>query len=345
MTLQLDVSPDLVRENASRVAEHCRAAGKRWCPRVASYCPPWAIAAILDSGAAGFTCTMVADAFRLLQMCGTSRIAELLVTQPVATPAVAQQVAELGQQTDVLATIDHFYHAELLSRAAANFGRRIAILIEVDVGRHQTGVRPGHDTCRLALAAAQLPGIRVAGLLADDAHVQQPDSTAGSAAFDEACRVARYCRDLIVRAGVPCAALCMGRSACLDSATRQPCVTHLRCGAVIWGDLLVTGVLPRAGLQPAVTLRTHVVSRPSLQQAVLLGGYSILGRCPLPPVVRSVRGASVSAVRADATVLRLSDAALDLTIGDPVELVVADAESALQRNGSAQQLRPLFPQT
>ncbi len=198
MTPQLTVSPDLVRDNARRIADHCRSGGKLWCPRVAPHCPPWAITTILDSGAAGFTCDTVADAFGLREISGTTRIPELLITQFVATPAVAHEVVALGRHTDVLATIDHFCHAELLSRAAVQSGIPIRVLIEVDVGRHQTGVRPGQDTCRLALAAAQLPGIRLAGLLADDAHVEQPDSPAGSAAFDEACRVAHYCRRLIV---------------------------------------------------------------------------------------------------------------------------------------------------
>lgn len=238
------------------------------------------------------------------------QIRSLVLLEPPASDTVASLIAETSHTRQVLVCIDHFYHAELLSRACQRTGRSIRVLIEIDVGRHHVGVRPGYDAQRVALAADQLPGIRVAGVsgtVQNDNSQYSADEAERSTQthFADQLKMLRHSLDLIQRqASEATHFLICGRQ--LDPETLRP------FGVREIGDTTVLDEAP-------ILIRGTVISRPEFDRAVINVGerqmqFARRNTISLPP------GVKISDTDQNSSVLTLSDRALDLTIGEEVLL-------------------------
>ena len=108
------------------------------------------------------SCSRVHDAEHLADA-GFERI---ILTGRVVDSESLGRLNGLAGRTQLVVVIDHFRHAELLSQCMVQSGRKIQVLIEVDLGRQSTGVRPGSDAALLAKAASLLPGLGVIGVFA-----------------------------------------------------------------------------------------------------------------------------------------------------------------------------------
>ncbi|HWL08397.1 MAG TPA: alanine racemase, partial [Planctomicrobium sp.] len=79
-------------------------------------------------------------------------------------PVHPDQLRRLCEIPACLLPCDHYAQAEQYSDWGIRTGHRFPVLIEVNLGLDQTGVRPGSDARHLALGLKTLAGIRVVGV-------------------------------------------------------------------------------------------------------------------------------------------------------------------------------------
>ena len=96
----------------------------------------------------------------------------LLLNLP-ATEWLAVEIARCARTRPALAVVDHFYHAELLSRTAMLYDTSISVLLSINVGNSHAGIRPGYDAQRLARGISDLPGLLTTGLICDISGITQ----------------------------------------------------------------------------------------------------------------------------------------------------------------------------
>ena len=244
----------------------------------------------------------------------------LLVREPAATDDHADVLLkQLTPQTSVTATIDHFYHAELLARAAQRHRKSIGIFIEVDAGRKWNGVRPGYDAQRLAIAASRLDGLNVLGVFGrlPEATTDEHTGLGPTAQKCDAVNVLRHTLELIRRECPNAQRLFIaGQSSDLELI---PC-DHIT-------DFADSSLLQ----ETPVIADCRILSRPTLQRAVLNAGWTVFAAghrtfttcdpCQRQfPEIIEVPGATMIAADHCSSLLDLSKQALDLTIGDAIRL-------------------------
>ena len=262
--------------------------------------------------------------------------APLLALQLPATEMLAATIAQFATRRPMIAIVDHFYHAELLSRAAVHLNVQLQVLLAIDVGVRHIGVRPGYDAQRLALATDQLSGLSIQGVIADFSGVpgldqmQQAEETIkpaeepGHPAF-EAISSLRHTRRLLRQSGIVC------RMCVAIDVSSDPLVRHQLFPVDFVTDLVV--ISPSTAKAEACTAaisdqgrglwHTRVIARPSLSSAVLHGGWLLWGHGRFNDQAASVGsppGATIQEIRAGTTLLNLSGESLDLKIGDQVIL-------------------------
>ena len=269
------------------------------------------------------SCWTVGDAAYLAEA-GFDQI--ILIGRVVDTDAL-RRLQCIAERTQILAVIDHFRHAELMSQSAQQSGREIQVLVEVDVGWQSTGVRPGPDASLLATAASRLPGLKVIGVFAsatDCRTEREPgDSdkdlasivTIADHALRSICDVAGECREMVVS---------------VTSVSRRSLPdTRINC-------LIVSPFIDfdddshDSVRQSCVCLIATVVSRPTLECCVIDAGRIAFGDASAPRV-EAPSGASILHSTPETSTLQLSGEASDLRIGDTVRLVMRNPERLLNR--------------
>ncbi len=227
------------------------------------------------------------------------QIRSLVLLEPPANDTVASLIAEMSHTRQVVVCIDHFYHAELLSRACQRAGKSISVLIEIDVGRHHVGVRPGYDAQRVAQAADQLPGIQVTGVSGNvqkDNRPQWSDEAEPSVPthFADQLKMLRHSLGLIQRHASEATHFLICGSQ-LDPETLR----HFGVREI--GDTSFFDEAP-------ILIRGTVISRPEFDRAVINVGARLLQSAhrksiTLPP------GVQISDTDQNSSVLALTDRA------------------------------------
>ena len=191
----------------------------------------------------------------------------------------------------------------------------------MEVGAHRGGVRPGPDSTRLATAAAQLPGLTIAGVYVDDEACDSGPGTfdghAEGLSLDDIQTVAAHCRRMIQTTGLVCQNLVTGRRT--FASVLKPCDVTISLFNPLDAscDMSTNSELTRDQLP--VMLISRVLSRPTLETCVIDFGSHCTGQ--KSPVVVYPKGAVVQLISDDTSTLSLSAASLDLRIGDEVELM------------------------
>lgn len=254
---------------------------------------------------------------------------DLCVTRPGSDLNDLQQIMNRVRHCDLTFVADHFRQAELLSQAACEVDCSVSVLIDTECGRQLTGVRPGPDSVRLAEAISQLPRLTVGGVFVDDEAVTILGSAASGTVTDILISsdpeiIAIHSRRMIQAAGISCPRLVSGRF--FNPVSRpSTAVTHcllspLERAAGIECRQVPDGMAANASRLAPWTVFTRVLSRPTLETCVIDAGTSLLGA---DTIVLSPPGATLLRSAADVSALSLSGAALDLRIGDLVELETA----------------------
>jgi D-serine deaminase-like pyridoxal phosphate-dependent protein len=257
-------------------------------------------------------CARMTDGVRL----AGHAVGGLLITRPVIRDEDLRGLHDLltaGVRLSV--AVDHYRHVELLSNVARSAGVEVGVMIDIDAGAHVTGVRPGPDAARLALAAAALPFIRVDGV-----HV---DGLPGE--DDRGCvSMAEHALLAIRRAGVDCDVIVCGihiQNRCSRTSGEFRLVHsgplfERTAASAAWIE-----VRDAAEAIVEQKMEACVLSRPALDWCVIDRGRidfgdSMTGRVQHPA------GAVLDRLLDDVCTLRLAGESLDLTIGELVTLVV-----------------------
>ena len=241
-----------------------------------------------------------------------------------------QRLRAVAERSQITAVIDHFRHAELLSQCVQSCSNpasvMIRVLIEVDLGQQSTGVCPGPDAARLASAAQRLPGLQVAGVFVSSNNCRD-DMESGDTNANRSTTVTiadhglRSIRDVISE----CSEIVVLISSADDAARSDSRVTSLIASPFMvnnkdGGD---------QGRSPSVLLTSTVISRPTLEWCVIDAGRDAL--VDLSDVyVHTPAGATILRSTDDTSALQLSGAAIDLRIGDTVQLGLRRPERFLR---------------
>jgi D-serine deaminase-like pyridoxal phosphate-dependent protein len=323
-TPALLVDLDLMEANMARIVAACLAHGVGWRPHAKAHKTPELAKMQLAAGAIGITCAKVGEA----EVMAAAGIRDILIANQIVGAAKIERLVAVAAQADLIVCVDSVENARELDQAFRNAGRRLRVLIEVDIGMNRAGVAPGADVVALAREIARCAGLRLVGVEGWEAHVttmehvekehRVPEAIALLAASARACREAGFAIDIVSCGGTGSFPYCI----------EQPGVTEVQIGGAIFSDMHYRTHY-HVDFEPALTVLATVTSRPTATRIVVDAGKKTMSgdaAMPEPVGLPPVRAMKLSAEHAKIELERPSGAP---KVGDKIEFVVGYSDTTV----------------
>lgn len=253
---------DVVERNIARCQAHCDALGLKVRPHIKTHKLPLLAQAQLAAGAIGITAQKIGEA----EVMADAGIDDILLTFNVVGDRKLQRLRRLAGRCRLSVVADSAEVIAGLSRAFADAGTELDVLVECDTGMRRCGVLTPQAAVELARLVTEAPGLRFAGLMTYPAPGQ------GRAA----CKWLADAAGLLHAAGIDPGIVSSGGTPDLYQMEPHPAVGEYRPGSYIYNDrsLITAGA---CGPQDcALTVLATVVSSPEDNRAIVDAGTKIL---------------------------------------------------------------------
>jgi D-serine deaminase-like pyridoxal phosphate-dependent protein len=269
------------------MAESARRSGVRLRPHAKTHKVVEIARMQLAAGAAGLSVAKASEA----EVFAAAGVDDLFVAYPVVGADKGRRLLALADRVRLAAGVDSEDGARTLAAVFHAAGRRLDVLLKVDVGFHRSGVTP-QRAVETARQIADLPGLRLRGLYTFAGHAylaETPEGVArvgrdeGAILADAAARV----RD----AGLEVEEVSVGSTPTARHAMAVKGVTECRPGNYVFNDASQVNLGVCTSEDCAMTVLATVVSVPAADRAVVDAGSKTLSTDPLRP-----RGAGFGSV-------------------------------------------------
>ena len=273
------VDLDVVERNVAAMAERARRAGLRLRPHAKTHKTVEIGRLQLAAGAGGLSVAKVGEA----EVFAAAGFQDLFVAYPVVGEDKGRRLLALSDRARLAVGVDSSDGARTLDAVFRAAGRRLDVLLKIDVGFHRVGVPPD-QAVQAAQSISTLAGLRLRGVFTHAGHAylaKSPDGVAdigrseGSILVETAQRI----RD----AGIEIEEVSVGSTPTARHAMSAPGVTECRPGNYVFHDASQVSLGVCALDDCALTVLATVVSVPAADRAVVDAGSKTLSSDPLRP--------------------------------------------------------------
>ncbi|MDE3156477.1 MAG: alanine racemase [Acidobacteriota bacterium] len=264
--------PRLLR-NIARQQEAATRHGLRLRPHAKTHKSPAIAAWQIGRGAVGICCAKLGEA----EIFADAGVTDIRLPYPV-NPANAPRLLALMDRAAVSIIVDHLDVARAWSDVMRRAGRRLDVLIKVDVGFHRCGIDPRRiDARAFVRAIAAMPGLNLRGLLS---HAGQGYHAASEAelkqiADDEAALLGEV-KAQAAQDGVALDEISVGSTPTFRYTLGQPGLTEIRPGNYVYYDRTQVALGAATPDDCALTVLAMVVSKPAPDRIILDSGSKTL---------------------------------------------------------------------
>jgi len=273
------VDLDVLERNIARQAERARAAGIRLRPHAKTHKCPEIARMQLAAGAAGISLAKTSEA----EVFAAAGFDDIFIAYPVVGLRKAERLLALSDRLRLAVGTDSVEGASALGRVFHAAGRRLEVMLKIDVGYHRVGVLP-EDAVGIALRLADLPGISLRGIFTHAGQVYQaetPDAVAAIGRHEGETLVAAGA--VLREAGLSIEEVSVGSTPSARHAMRVSGVTECRPGNYVYHDGSQVTLGTCGPEDCAMTVLATVVSVPAPDRAVVDAGSKTLSSDPLRP--------------------------------------------------------------
>jgi len=221
---------DKFETNLARMAARIKESGKSLRPHAKAHKCVEIARRQIAAGAIGVCVATVAEA----ELMASAGIPGLLLTSPVADPLKMARIVNTG----AMVVVDHLQQAAWYDQAARAAGKKLDVLVDLDVGDHRTGARSPEDAAEVAEAVDLAANLELRGL--------QAYSVLGSHAggleerkrvSNESFRIASRALGIMLRRGLSTEIVTGGSTGTWEIDTAVADLTELQAGSYVLMDL------------------------------------------------------------------------------------------------------------
>ena len=261
-----------VRANARRAASYCREHGIAWRPHVKTHKCLEVARIQLEEGAAGLTVATPREAEVMSTVCD-----DLVLAYPPLGRSKVGRLVRLAEHVRLGVGLDSAEALRPLAAAAADQGRTIEILVELDAGLGRVGVAEPSDALALAELVRDLPGVAFRGLMFYPGHLRVSAEALEAGLGELNGRITDFL-DAFERGGIPVGVVSGGSTPTLWESHRIEGLTEVRPGTCIYNDRDIVS-LGACGVDDlAYSVLATVVSTVVSGQAVVDAGSKALAK-------------------------------------------------------------------
>jgi D-serine deaminase-like pyridoxal phosphate-dependent protein len=261
-----------VLRNIARMQARAAAAGVRLRPHTKTHKSPVIGRWQLEAGAAGICCAKLGEA----EVFADAGFTDIRLPYPV-NPVNAPRVLALLDRVTLSIVVDDLEVAREWSALMTTHGRRLDVLVKVDVGFHRCGVDPDHPrTFETIRHVADLAGLNFRGLLSHAGQAYGAASTEElTAIVDKETLILNALAVRLREAGTNVDDISVGSTPTARFIGRQHGVTEMRPGNYVFFDRTQTGLEVATLDDCALAIVTTVVSRPAASRVIFDAGSKV----------------------------------------------------------------------
>lgn len=277
--------------NIAHMAAHCQKHGLTLRPHAKTHKSAEIARRQIAAGAVGICCAKLGEA----EVLAAEGIPNILLTSPIVTPFAIERLMALNALLpDLLVAVDNPENASALAKAADAAGKPLQIIMDLDVGLHRTGIRPGDEAHALARQIEESPHLVFKGLQAYAGHLMHIEN------FEErrekslaVMKMLGDMRDRLMEDGIACDILTGGGTGTFDIDVEANVLTELQGGSYIFMDKQYNDVEGPGGaslgacFQTSLFVQMSVVSNNTPKLATTDAGFKSFSTDAEPPVLSS----------------------------------------------------------
>jgi D-serine deaminase-like pyridoxal phosphate-dependent protein len=221
---------DKFEGNLTRMAASIKESGKSLRPHAKAHKCVEIAKRQIAAGAIGVCVATVAEA----ELMAAAGIHGLLLTSPFADPLKMARIV----QTGAMVVVDHSQQVAWYDQAAGAAGKRLDVLVDLDVGDHRTGARSPEDAAEIAEAVDVAANLELRGLQAYSvlgSHAGGLDER--KRVSEETFRVASRALGIMLRRGLSTEIVTGGSTGTWEIDTQVADLTELQAGSYVLMDL------------------------------------------------------------------------------------------------------------
>ena len=322
-TPALIVDLDAFERNLKRLADALEGSGVVHRAHAKMHKCPTIARMQMDHGAVGVCCQKVSEAEAMIE----GGIDNILVTNEIVDPRKLERFAELANRATIAVCVDDFLNVPMLNDAAQAYGVTLSVLVEINVGANRGGIEPGSEALKLAQAVDASPGLRFVGLQAYQGsaqHMRAPEER--KQAIDMAVDETRRTKDLLTQHGLECATITGTGTGTFHHEVDSGLYTEIQAGSYVFMDVDYANNTgddgqPFSEFEHALYIFATVMSTAVPGQALIDVGHKAQSSDSGPPVVFGTPGVEFIKASDEHGVLKISEPASRLTIGDKIKLI------------------------
>jgi D-serine deaminase-like pyridoxal phosphate-dependent protein len=316
-TPALWVDLDIMEANIAYLVKRLKQTGVNWRPHTKGIKIPAIAHKLVEAGAIGVTCAKLGEA----EIMAAAGVKDILIANEIVGQKKIQRLVGLSAHADVMVAVDDLDNVREISSAASEAGRRIRILVELNIGMERAGLDPGHTVVDFVKETIALPGIDFAGLMGWEGHVVGiTDPVEKKREGEKAIYLLVEMAEMLRREGVQVQIVSCGGSGSYPISASIPGVTEIQAGGAIFGD--ITYQKWGAGTEPSLFVMTSVTSHAVPQRAIVDAGRKSMNCDISMPYPNNIAGIELTGLSAEHGILKISDPNLELKVGDKVNFVV-----------------------
>jgi D-serine deaminase-like pyridoxal phosphate-dependent protein len=305
---------DAVERNIDKMAHFFSDRECKLRPHIKTHKLPIIAHRQIEAGAIGITCAKLGEA----KIFFDSGIKDILIANEIVGDKKIQRLAHLSGYGDLIICVDHFENARDISEAAGRVGRKINVLVEVNVGLNRCGVRPGKPALDLIQKITNLKNLVFRGVMGYEGGLFIEDLEEKKKRCGECNRLLVETKELIEGKGFPVEIVSAGGTNTFYLTGIYPGITDIQVGSYATMD--AHNAYYGVDFEQAITVLTSVISRLERGRAVTDAGKKSLStdeglpNCEEPGII-------VSNVNEEHGHLRIENPDHDLSVGDKIEIV------------------------
>lgn len=283
----------------------------------------------LQAGAVGVTCAKLAEA----EVLAASGIKDILIANQIVGSRKIGRLVNLATYTDIMVAVDNYDNVEELSQAAQANGIKIRVLVEVNIGHNRCGVAPLEPALGLSKSIQKAPGLKYMGIMGYDGHcTYENEVSKRELVSKEANTLLVETRKYIEDAGLKVEIVSAGGTSSYYIAAGMDGITEIQAGTYLLMDTSFRekGVLD---FDCALTVLSTIISRPSWpgaeDLAVIDTGRKATSILLGLPEMKFPANTSVTSLSQEHGRIKLEGTALELQVGDKVEMWVRDSNNTI----------------
>ena len=302
------VDVDRMAANLVRVAAYAAEHGLAWRPHVKTHKVAALAAEQLHAGASGVTVATPGEAEVMAAVCD-----DIFLAYPPVGEAKLARLMRLPERVRLSVALDSPQSLRGLEEHAARAGRRVDVLVELDVGMRRVGVGEAAAATALAAEIAASSVLEYRGVAFYPGHIRTGATEQVSALRDVTIHLGIFL-EALNRAGLRPRVVSGGSTPTLWRSHEIPGLTEIRPGINIFNDRTMAGLGSCAWGDCAYSVLATVVSTAVGGQVVIDAGSKSLAKEEVP----GLRGYGALVDHPDLLVTSLSEehGIIDLSVTD-----------------------------